>query len=211
MKHVIAYEGKCNVALGVMQEAYVPHMVEWINRYSDIEGTLQRPPYAPASGIEWLRKLPAEKGTHEVFAVLERTRKTYRYVGHMGLHRVEWPNGIASSGSMIGAKNARGRGLGTEAKLLLLYHAFMIMGLRKLTSSVKDFNVQSAGHLLKCGYAYAGRHRRHHLHRGKFVDLLLFEVFREQWEPIWEKYVATRALPKLSPQQRAFLTKEMRP
>lgn len=213
MGHVVAYEGKASVALGLMQEEYVEFIVPWINRHVDVEGTLLRPPYYPANGIEWVRKLQGEKGKHEVFAVLERTNEAteprYQYVGHMGLHGIEWPNGIASTGSVIGAKAAQGRGLGTEAKLLLLYHAFMVLGLRKLTSTVKAFNVQSAGHLLKCGYTPIGRHREHHLHRGDFVDLLIFEIFRREWQPVWDAYQESGTLPKLSHEQRSFLANEM--
>jgi len=43
-------------------------------------------------------------------------------------------------------------GIGTEAMLLLLYHAFMILGLRKVTATVKVFNAPSMGHSIKSGY-----------------------------------------------------------
>lgn len=213
VKHVIAYEGKVGVALGVMQEAYVPLFLPWINWRIGIEGTLQRPPYSLAQGIEWVQSLNKTKGENEVFAILKRTgtkKPTYEFVGHTGIHHVQWPNGRAGTGSLIGVKDARGKGYGTEAKLLLLYHAFMIMGLRKLTSDVKAFNAPSAGHLLKCGYQSVGRYRKHHLHEGGFMDDLLFDIFREEWEPIWEQYQKTGMLPKLSAEQRTFLTREMK-
>jgi len=209
MKHVIAYEGRVRVALGLMQEEYVSAYLPWMNRRVGIEGTLQRPPYSHASGVEWVRSLDQSKGKNEVFAVLLRSGKSHQYVGHMGIHGVTWPHGFATTGSVIGASGAQGRGIGTEAKLLLMYHAFMILGLRKLTSTVKVFNAQSAGHLLKCGYQPVGRYRKHHLHVGEFVDEVIFEVFREEWEPVWERYQATSTLPSLSTNQRAFLQRGM--
>jgi RimJ/RimL family protein N-acetyltransferase len=212
MKHIIAYEGKVGVALALMQEAYVPLFLPWVNWRIGVEGTLQRPPYSLAQGIEWVQSLDKTKGTHEVLAVLRKktanNKPTYEYVGHMGIHHVQWPDGIAKTGSLIGAAGAQGKGLGTESKLLILYHAFMILGVRKINSDVKAFNAQSAGHLLKCGYKVVGRNRRHNLHEGKYVDQINFEIFREDWEPIWDAYQKNATLPKLTSQQREFLNKE---
>ncbi len=129
-------------------------------------------------------------------------------MGHTGIHHVEWPHGIGSTGSLIGVPDAQGKGIGTEAKLLLLYHAFMILGLRKITSFVKSFNARSAGHLMKCGYKPVGRYHKHHLHEGAYVDEIHFEVFREDWEPIWNTYQRDGAQPRLTEEQRAFLVRE---
>lgn len=215
MKHTIAYEGKVGVALALMQEAYVPLFMPWVNWRIGVEGTLQRPPYSHAMGVEWVQSLDKTKGQNEVFAILSRTTKTeseersYEYVGHMGIHRVEWPHGCGTTGSLIGAQGAQGRGLGTEAKLLILYHAFMILGLRKLTSTVKAFNAPSMAHLIKCGYKPVGRYRKHHLHEGAFVDETLFEVFRDDWEPVWQQYQDTATLPKLTDEQRRVIETEL--
>jgi RimJ/RimL family protein N-acetyltransferase len=209
MKHTIAYSGKRTTALGLMREEYIPLFVPWVNWRIGIEGTSQRPPYSEAQGIEWLRNLDKSKGTTEVFAIFNQVREgdkeSYAYIGHTGIHHVEWPHGVATTGSVIGPVESQGKGLGTEAKLLLLYHAFMIMGLRKIISRVKAFNTNSAGHLLKCGYTPVGRHRKHHLHEGEYIDEVLFEVFREDWEPIWDVYQKDGTLPRLTDAQRVFL------
>jgi hypothetical protein len=52
MKHVIAYEGKVGTALALMQEQYVPLFLPWVNWRIGVEGTLQRPPYSAALGVE---------------------------------------------------------------------------------------------------------------------------------------------------------------
>ncbi len=212
MDHIIAYQGKISVSLGLMQKEYVPNFVPWINQRIGIEGTLQRPPYSEAQGIEWVKNLDTSKGTHEVFAILTQERRNgefiYTYVGHTGIHYIGWPDGVASTGSIIGSVETQGRGLGTEAKLLLLYHAFMVLGLRKMTSKVKAFNAKSVGHLMKCGYKMVGVSHKHHFHEGKYVDVFHFEVFREDWEPIWYAYQKDGVLPRLTDTERAFLKRE---
>jgi RimJ/RimL family protein N-acetyltransferase len=213
MKHVIAYEGKVTACLGLLQEEYGSLFVPWANRRVDVEGTLIRPPYSLSNFIEWIHELDKNKGRNEVFAVLLRTsaskKPSYRYIGHTGIHNIQWPQGFGTTGSIIGVKSAQGRGVGTEAKLLLLYHAFKVLGLRKIISNVKGWNAQSAGHLIKCGYKLVGRYRKHVPHNGTFVDDILFEVFPEDWEPIWDAYRKTKSLPRLTDEQRAFLQKEI--
>jgi RimJ/RimL family protein N-acetyltransferase len=213
MQHIIVFKGLVGTSLGLLQEEYAAEFVPWANHRIDIEGTHVRPPYWPSNFVEWVRDLAKSKGIKEVFAILVPIKvdgqTAYRYVGHTGLHDVQWPQGFASTGSVIGAKDAQGRGVGTEAKLLLLYHAFKVVGLRKVVSSVKSFNVQSAAHLIKCGYKFVGLYRHHFPHDGKFVDSLLFEVFPEDWEPIWKAYQETKTLPKLTDEQKNFLKKEL--
>jgi RimJ/RimL family protein N-acetyltransferase len=209
MKHVIAYPGLVGASLGIMQEEYVDTFLPWPNKRIGIEGTLLRPPYTRNNFLEWLREIEKQKGSQELFAVLQHTgtakRKTYRYVGHMGLHAISLAHGFAATGSVIGDARGRGNGCGTEAKLLLEYHAFMVLGLRKLTSGAKVFNGNSIGHLMKCGYKPIGRWSKHHLHEGTHVDEVLLEVFREDWEPIWERYQATKELPHLTEEQRKIV------
>lgn len=197
-----------------MQEEYMQEYLPWPNLRVGVEGTLQRPPYSLATGVEWVRGLDAKKGKDEVFAILEKTTKEsfkkgrYRYIGHTGVHGITWPDGVAKTGSVIGLAHAQGRGYGTEAKLLLQHHAFHVLGLRKLRSQVKGWNAASLGHLIKCGYRIVGRHRREVFHEGNFVDLIMLEVFREEWEPIWAHYQKAYALPSLTDEQRALVHKE---
>lgn len=201
------------MSLALMQRMYGPEYLPWPNRRTAINGTLQRPPYYPEDFDEWIERLRKGKGVHEVFAVLAHEDKEsgrgYRYLGHAGIHDVEWPSAHATTGSVLGADNAREKGYGTEAKLWMQYHAFKVLGLRKLLSEVKAFNAPSLGHLLKCGYKIVGRRKSHDFHEGAYVDVIILECFREDWEPIWERYHASGTLPKLTALQRTRVTKEI--
>lgn len=209
--HIIVYKG-ITMSLALMQRMYGPEYLPWPNRRTAINGTLQRPPYYPEDFDEWIERLRKDKGVHEVFAVLAHEDKEsgrgYRYLGHAGIHDVEWPSAHATTGSVLGADNAREKGYGTEAKLWMQYHAFKVLGLRKLLSEVKAFNAPSLGHLLKCGYKIVGRRKSHDFHEGAYVDVIVLECFREDWEPIWERYHASGTLPKLTALQRTRVTKE---
>lgn len=207
MKHVLAYPGLVIASLGVMQEAYIPLFVAAINLQKDVEGTTQRAPYTFAMGQEWIQRLNQSRGKDEVFAILAHgARKKLSYVGHMGLHGIK--DGHATSGSMILTRKTQGNGFGTEAKLLLLYHAFYRLNLHEVRSNVKAFNAPSLGHLLKCGYQICGRFKEAIPHEGGRVDEILLQIRRQDFDPIWQRYQETRALPKLTDDQRALVSKE---
>lgn len=207
-----------HLSLGAMQRDYIPLFMKGANNPEVMRGVLLRPPITLEAELAWYDNLVKARGeTDVVLAILlheqvgEDTTITYRYIGHTGLHGISWPNGRATTGSIIIDKTCFGKGYGTEAKMLLLYEAFRNRGLRKVCSNVKAFNGNSWGHLLACGYREVGRHKRHHFYDGTYVDDIEFEVFREEWEPIWDAYVETKKIPRLTDEQRALLQKEIGP
>ena len=209
--HLPVYEGLVNVSLGAMRREYLTDFVPWANNPEATAGVLIRPPVTLEEELAWYDGFAKHKDTDNIFAILLQKKKRkgkteYQYIGHTGLHKITWPAGTGSTGSIIGLPHLFGKGYGTEAKLLLLYHAFFVKGLRKVVSRVKVFNSNSWGHLLKCGYEVVGRHRAHHLHESKFVDEVVLEVFKEDFLPIWENYQKTKTLPSLTKQQRGLVS-----
>lgn len=208
--HSIAYVGRKHVALAAMHRDYIPYVAEHANNMEIMEGVLLRPPVTLEAEIAWYERLAGRKdaGTDDIFAILLRENDAYEFVGTTGIHRITWPHAFASTGSLIFKKDQLRKSYGTEAKLLLQYHAFRVKGLRKLTSTVKAFNARSLGHLIKCGYTICGRHQKQFFHDGTYVDEILLEVQRGDWEPIWATYQKTNELPKLTDEQRALVEKE---
>lgn len=206
----IAYTGKVCVSLGALKKEYVPLMMRHINDTTVAAGVLMRPPITLEAEQAWFEENSKRNELNQVFAVLRTvdanpTEPECEFLGIMGLRKISWSDGVATTGSILYQKESHGKGYGTEAKLLMLYHAFYIKGLRKVSSEVKAFNGNSWGHLLKCGYREIGRKKRHHFHLGEYVDDVLFEVFREDFEPIWELYQRAGELPTMLPELRASI------
>ena len=213
MDHTVIHHGLCAVSLGVMQREYVPLALPGLNNPEVMRGVIIRPPMTLEAELAWYDGL-ANRKNDILFAILAHeydasgNRTGYRYIGHTGLHDITWPAGHATSGSIIIDKNCFGKGYGTEAKLLLLHDAFKNRGLRKVCSNVKVFNGNSWGHLIACGFRNVGRRKQHHFSGGTYVDDIQLEVFRDEWEAVWQKYTESRKLPRLSAEQRAAIEKE---
>lgn len=206
MDHYIVYKGR-QIAFAAMQKGYLPALMPWINDPKATAGVLTTPPIMLEAEEEWIARLAKGSASDVVFAILAREDEGWRYIGHTGLHKITWPAATASSGTFIGDTSTHQKGYGTEAKLWLLYHAFRVLGLRKVTSEVKDFNGNSFGHLLRCGYGVVGVRKKQHFYDGAYVDEIVFEIFREDFEPRWKDYQETGELPKLTDEQRALIQK----
>ena len=204
------HHGLVNVSLGAMQREYIPLLMPGVNDPEVTKGVLVTPPVTLEEEYMWYDGL-AKRKNEVVYAILLHERDAegvmtgYRYIGHTGLHRIRYPDGTATTGSLIIDKTCFGKGYGTEAKLLLLATGFHDLGLRKVNSSIKVFNGNSHGHLLACGYREIGRRKRQHLHEGWLVDEILFDVFSEDFGPIWQAYKKTSTLPRLTAQQRKLV------
>jgi RimJ/RimL family protein N-acetyltransferase len=209
-EHYIIYSGK-HVALAAMQRRYIQTLMPWINNPITTAGVLLTPPVTYQSELSWYDSIHKD-GSNAIFAILVREDpgNQWRYVGHTGLHHITWPDARASSGTLIGDRESLGKGYGTEAKLLLLYHAFYVEGLRKITSELKAFNGHSLGHLLKTGYKVVGISKSHHFHEGMYVDEIMVEIFKQEFDPIWKRYKENDELPSLSVQQKKFMKKLMK-
>lgn len=206
MDHLIVYEGRL-VALAALRREYAEAIALGINRDRAVHGTRQRGPYSLADAEKYFEAYEIRRGSDEVFAILKRTENGYELIGLTGIHSIRWPQGYGTTGSMIFKEEDRGK-TGTEAKLLLCYHAFQVLGLRKLCSAVKAFNAPSLGHLVKCGFSVVGRWKQHDFHEGLYIDELVLELFKDEWLPIWTRYNENKELPSLTPEQKEFVQKE---
>ena len=113
-------------------------------------------------------------------------------VGAMGLHRIDWKNRRATTGTVLLEKHC-GKGVGTCAKMLLLNWAFNELGLNKVESRVIAFNGRSMGYRTKCGYREVGRLKRHFFRRGAWHDEIILEVHASDWQPLWKKFQAGKS------------------
>lgn len=108
-------------------------------------------------------------------------------IGMMGLHKIDWKNGRATTGAVM-LEDYCGKGLGTDAKMLLLSWAFLELRLQKVESRTIAFNDRSQAYSRKCGYVEVGRLKRHHFRQGRYHDEILMEVYVRGWRKLWEQF-----------------------
>jgi ribosomal-protein-alanine N-acetyltransferase len=99
--------------------------------------------------------------------------------GGIGLHAFEDVHrNTAELGYWLGAAYW-GRGYATEAVRAIVQHGFDHVGFERIQASVFEWNEASSRVLVKAGFDYEGRMRRHCLKDGRFGDVLLYARVRE--------------------------------
>ena len=105
-----------------------------------------------------------------------------RLVGGTSIVRIDWKHGFGTTGTVLADKNVWGKGLARELMQLRAAYAFTQLPLRKLKSGYLDGNVASARAQKAAGYKEVGRWTADRFIDGKWVDHVLTELLREDWE-----------------------------
>lgn len=103
------------------------------------------------------------------------------YIGQIDLHKVNYRHRSAELGIVIGEKKYQGMGYGSEAIELLLKFAFEEMNLNRIMLHVVSYNQKAIDCYKKLGFVEEGRLRQAHWGEGKYVDMLIFAILREEW------------------------------
>ncbi len=167
----------------------LPRITRWINDPEVTHYLKVSFPLPLEAEEQWFEKLIENKDKDVVVAIV--LKKTDALIGLTGLHRIDYRNGLATTGSVIGEKSCWSKGYGTEAKMILLEYAFNTLNLRKICSIVYDFNGRSKRCLQKCGYREEGRRKEHQYRNGAYRDEFLMAVFKKDFLPLWEKFHTT--------------------
>jgi RimJ/RimL family protein N-acetyltransferase len=138
-------------------------------------------PYPPGAAAEWIathRELHA-KGEATVLAV---TTAEEGVVGAIGL-RIELAHAHAELGYWIG-KPYWSRGFATEAARAVVRHGFGELALQRVFARHLSRNVASGRVLTKIGMKHEGRVRSHVFRFGRFEDLDLYGMLKEEFEQL---------------------------
>lgn len=162
------------------KEKHLPYFLKWFND-GEVVRNLSMPHYPVYAEREGAFMDDMMKSVHDLVLVME-LKEDGRPIGVMGLHKIHYIHQNAETGTVIGEKEDRRKGYATEAKNVLLRYAFHTMNLRKVCSAYIAFNEASKRYGEKCGYVEEGRRREQYFRDGKWWDLVLTRVFREDWE-----------------------------
>jgi RimJ/RimL family protein N-acetyltransferase len=187
MTNRIFFRKGIHVGLALLEEADTYFCVAALNDESVTRNLLRRFPLTHTEEREWIANLPKRADTDQVFGIT--LTDTGELIGTMGLHRIDWISRTATTGAWIASGERRGKGYASEAKFLLLNYAFETLGLRKICSHVLAPNEKSRRYNERCGYKIEGTLKDHTFVRGEHVDEHCMAVFKEDFEPLWEKYL----------------------
>lgn len=170
------------VGLRPLHEDDIPLLHEWANDKDLAQYVNNNLPLSLDQEKEWFKRASTATKTDMVLGIVEIENGTL--IGTMGINKIEYPSATATTGAVIGNKEYRDKGYGTEAKMLLLEYAFKELGLRKIYSYVIEFNKRSIRYSEKCGYKEEARLPKHYFRKGKYWDKIILAVYKKDWEKV---------------------------
>ena len=106
------------------------------------------------------------------------TKDERRFIGQCGFVKVNWKNRLGELAILIGEKNDRGKGYGTDAIQVLCSFGFMEMNLRKIKAFVFDFNEPALRCYEKCCFTREGVLKQEIFREGAYHDVMCLALFR---------------------------------
>jgi RimJ/RimL family protein N-acetyltransferase len=170
-----------HVALGPLHEGMIPLMTVWDNDFSTsaISGDDLKP-YAPSAvsvAVESL--MSGGRDGWYGFAIYERA--TFRPIGHVNLRDVTTVHGTAEIGVLIGERDCRGKGYGTEVVRLILDFAFNGLNLHNVWLDTLSLNPSAVAAYQRAGFREIGRRREAYRIGGQLYDVILMDCLAREF------------------------------
>lgn len=115
-------------------------------------------------------------------------KENNEYIGNASFTDIDWINRSAKTSTLIGEKQYWSKGLATEAKILLLKFAFYERGFNRIWATILEDNIASQRMNEKCGYKKEGLLRQAVYKNGKFHNLVVMSVLKEEFDKLKKNY-----------------------
>jgi RimJ/RimL family protein N-acetyltransferase len=124
-----------------------------------------------------------ERGTAMPFATLDAA--TGGVIGSTRFMNIDVPNRRVEIGSTWLSPNRQRTAANTEAKYLMLTHAFDTLGCIRVELKTDALNEKSRAAILRIGAKQEGIFRSHVIcHDGRIRDSVYFSITREEWPQV---------------------------
>lgn len=154
---------------------------EWLRDYSVVRNIYRMEYLKPISRDmihDYLSKVLSSPND-SMFAIYTLIEE--KFIGTLKIGHIDWRSGVCDLGIMIGDPESRGKGYSKEAVILGCDYAFRILSLRKVTGGAYADNAPMIKAFLNSGFIEEGRKRMELLVEGKYLDHVLFGLFKEEF------------------------------
>jgi len=173
------------IVLRAIEETDLVTLHRWANDFEtqDIMGDIHFP-----SSLDfhrsWFANLKSEP-LNQRFAI---QAPEVGLIGLSSIINIDWRNGHAWHGVMLGDADVRGKGYGADAVMATMRYAFDELHLERLDGSMIEYNTGSvAFYCGKLGWKEEGRQRNWFFRRGRHWDRIVVGVTRADYASLVER------------------------
>jgi RimJ/RimL family protein N-acetyltransferase len=137
-------------------------------------------PYGVKDAREFIRNSHRWWRQGKVYGLMIEEPEDGTVIGCVGVESISQKHRNCEIGYWLW-KKYRGRGVMSEAVTLALRFAFEELNLVRVHAHVMMGNEASSRVLLKCGFTREGCLRKRIKHRGRWKDMLIYSILRDEW------------------------------
>jgi diamine N-acetyltransferase len=130
--------------------------------------------------LKWYEDYLTRRAT-EVRCVVSMV-ESGQLVGMVSLTRIDYVHRNAEFNAMVGEREARNEGVGTEATRAMVRHGLFDLNLHRIYVSILRDNVGSLRMCEKAGFREEGTIREGAYKNGRYHDLILMGVLKSEWQ-----------------------------
>ena len=174
---IITLRGE-KVALGPVRRDLLPLYQAWMNQL-DTTRFLRMGVYSLENEQNWYEGVAKADGI-AYFTIYELA--TMKPIGGVDLHAIDQANRTAALGIMIGDRDSRGKGYGTEAVRLMCDCGFNAMGLNSIMLLTFAWNIAGQKAYTKAGFREFGRRRAARWFAGRYWDDIYYDILADDFD-----------------------------
>lgn len=115
-------------------------------------------------------------------------KETDEFIGCVFLNSIDLLNRSGHCPTFIGTKEHWGKGYATDARVLILKHAFHDKGLERIWAHVHEDNIGSLRMLEKCSFKREGILRKASYVNGVFKNFVVLSILRDEFQTLLSQY-----------------------
>ena len=146
-----------------------------------LAGWHERAPLSLAQVEKRIAGLTEDQGK-EVYTFVICLAEDDRPIGEVMLHELDYLNGSASLGIVIGEPDEWGKGYGTDAARALVDFGFAELRLERIWLEVATDNARAERSYTKAGFTREATLRHDRWEGGRYTDGHIMSILRDEWQ-----------------------------
>jgi RimJ/RimL family protein N-acetyltransferase len=173
------------IRLRAAEKSDIDLFLHWVNDPEVTENLMMVSPMSRIEEERWYENMMDRPPSEHVLVIDipdQEASGEYQAIGTCQFIHIDWRNRSGEVGIMIGDKSQWDRGFGTEAMGLLLQHGFDSLNLHRVWLQVYSKNHRGIRAYEKAGFIYDGKYRQAHFQHGRYYDVYLMSVIKDEWQ-----------------------------
>lgn len=166
------------IILRPVEKTDLERLVTWRNDPSISKYFFNVFPLSMAGQENWFEDLLGREDKR--LFIIDTTEKVP--IGTVGLDNIDFKNQRAEFGSLLIQPSHQGKGFALDATMTLLRFAFDHLNLNRIYLQVFNWNKPAIKLYLRCGFQEEGLLRQSVYKDGRFQDILLMAVLRDEFK-----------------------------